>query len=114
MALDDDPIEISQDEAPQKTPEQIAKFWLDNIASAEKKRKPFIARGKQIIRRFKNKRTLTTLGVPIANRRMNVLWSNVQTQKPVLFSQMPKANVSRRNKTKDPLGRAASIVLQNC
>lgn len=114
MALDDDPVQISPDERPEKTPEQVAKFWLDNIASAEKKRKPFIVRGKQIIKRFKNKRTLTTLGVPIANRRMNVLWSNVQTQKPVLFAQTPKANVSRRNKAKDPLGRTASIVLQNC
>lgn len=114
MALDDDPVEVTQDDPPQQTPEQVARYWLDNIASAEKKRKPFITRGDQILKRFKNKRTLTTLGVPVAQRRMNVLWANVQTQKPVLYAQTPKANVSRRNKTKDPVGRTASIVLQNC
>jgi len=103
-----------RDGPPKRTPAQIAQYWLDAIQSAEKKRKPYITRGKQIIKRFKNKRTLTTLGVPVATRRMNVLWSNVQTQKPVLYSQTPKANVSRRNKAKDPIGRTAAIVLQNC
>lgn len=120
MALDRTPVtaaEMEMDEKdgpPKKTPRQIADYYLDAIQSAEKRRKPFIARGKQIIKRYKNKRTLTTLGVPIANRRMNVLWSNVQTMKPVLYALPPKANVSRRNKTKDPVGRVASIVLQNC
>lgn len=103
-----------RDGPPKKTPQQIADYWLGQVQSAEKKRKPFITRGRQIIKRYKNKRTLTTLGVPLANRRMNILWSNVQTQKPVLYAQEPKANVSRRNKTKDAIGRTASIVLQNC
>lgn len=121
MAVYDNPVSRSdmgvddeRDGPPKKTPQQIADYWLDAIQSAEKKRKPFITRGKQILKRYKNKRTLTTLGVPIANRRMNVLWSNVQTEMPVLYANMPKANVSRRNKTKDPIGRTASIVLQNC
>lgn len=119
MALDQDmaaPTGGADTDSPdaQKTPQQIAEYWLDQVQSAEKKRKGYITRGRQILKRFKNKRTLTTLGVPIANRRMNVLWSNVQTQKPVLYAMTPKANVSRRNKTKDPIGRTASIVLQNC
>jgi len=116
MALDDNTVTDQQEDEPkaEKTPEEIARYWLSNIQSAEKKRKAFITRGRQIIKRFRNKRTLTTLGVPLANRRMNVLWSNVQTQKPVLYSMTPKANVSRRNKTKDPVGRTASMVLQNC
>lgn len=119
MALDQEPVAVTgadQDSGPeaQKTPQQIADYWLAQIQAGEKARKPFITRGRQIVRRYKNKRTLTTLGVPLANRRMNVLWSNVQTQKPVLFAQTPKANVSRRNKTKDAIGRTASIVLQNC
>lgn len=95
-------------------PQKVVSYWLSQTQFAERKVKPFRARGKQIIRRYRNKRTLTTFGVPIANRRMNVLWSNVQTQLPVMYSQTPKANVSRRNKTKDPVGRQASIVLQNC
>ncbi len=102
----------------EQTPEQIAGYWLGQIATAEKKKKPFITRGKQIVRRFKNKRGTAytaSLGTNSpGGRKMNVLWANVQTQQPVLFAQTPKANVSRRNKTKDPVGRTASIVLQNC
>lgn len=98
----------------QKTPEQIAGEWLGRIQTAEKARKSYITRGRQILKRYKNKRTSEALGVKVGNRRMNVLWSNVQTEKPVLYAQQPKANVSRRNKTKDPIGRTASIVLQNC
>jgi hypothetical protein len=45
---------------------------------------------------------------------MNVLWSNVQTQKPVLYAQTPKANVSRRNKTKDPVGAPPPSFSRTC
>lgn len=96
-----------------QTPQELHTFWMGAISQAEKKVKGYRTRGRQIIRRYKNKRTVTQGGIPVANRRMNVLWSNVQTLKPVLYSTSPKANVSRRNKTKDPVGRTASIVLQN-
>ncbi|CAB4164942.1 hypothetical protein UFOVP833_4 [uncultured Caudovirales phage] len=98
----------------QRTPQEIADYWQDQITYAERKKKTYVTRGKQILKRYKNKRTMTNFGQPLANRRMNVLWSNVQTLKPVLFSQDPKANCARRNKSnKDPVGRVASIVLQN-
>lgn len=94
-------------------PTKLVRYWLDQISFSERKKKPFITRGRQIIKRYKNRRTLPTTGIPLAQRRMNVLWSNVQTLKPVLFNQVPNANVSRRNQVKDPVGRTAAIVLQN-
>ena len=98
----------------QRTPKQIVDYWLEQIEFAERKKKPFITRGKAIIKRYRNKRMMAAFGVTVQNRRMNILWSNVQTLKPVLFSQVPKANVARRNKTnKDPLGRTAAMVLEN-
>ncbi len=98
----------------QRTPEDVADYWQDQIQYAERKKKQFVTRGKQILKRYKNKRSMTNFGVTVANRRMNILWSNVQTLKPVLFSQAPKANCARRNKSnKDPVGRTAAIVLQN-
>ncbi len=97
----------------EQTPEQLCSYWLAQIEFAEKKLKGYRNRGRQIIKRYKNKRTMASQGIPLANRRMNVLWSNVMTQKPVMYAQLPKANVSRRNKTKDPIGRTAAIVLEN-
>lgn len=113
MAQADDPQNATKPQ-PKQTDEELASYWLGNIEFAERKLKQYRARGRQIVKRYKNKRTMTTGGVTLPNKRMNVLWSNVQTQKPVMFNQTPKANVSRRNKSKDPIGRQAAIVMQNC
>lgn len=102
----------------EQTPQELCSYWLSNIETAERKLKSWQARGDQIIKRYKNKRGSATgangTGIAVDRRRMNVLWSNVQTLKPTLFSRLPKPNVSRRNKDKDPVGRWASIVLERC
>ncbi len=97
------------------SPEAAATYWLGQIAFAERKIKQFRTRGDQIVRRYKNKRSTavpTVTNVTVGQRRMNILWSNVQTMKPVLFSNTPKPNVQRRNKDKNPAGRWAALVLQ--
>ncbi len=97
------------------TPEALATYWLNQIAYAERKIKQFRTRGDQIVRRYKNKRSTavpTVTNVTVGQRRMNILWSNVQTMKPVLFSNTPKPNVQRRNKDKNPAGRWAALVLE--
>ncbi len=98
-----------------QTPEQLASFWLANIEFAEKKLKQWRKRGEQIVRRYKNKKQEVSSSAPsvvVGQKRMNFLWANVQTQKPILFAQTPKPNVTRRNKDKDPVGRWAAIVLE--
>lgn len=96
----------------QQDPEQLASYWLGNIEYAHRKLKKWHSRGDQIIRRYRNNRAYNVTGIPLSQRRMNVLWANVQTQIPVLIAQLPKANVQRRNKDKDPIGRQAAIVLE--
>ncbi len=99
----------------QQTPEQLASYWLANIEFAEKKVKQWRARGAQIIRRYKNKKQEISSSAPtvaVGQKRMNFVWANVQTQKPILYAQTPKPNVTRRNKDKDPVGRWAAIVLE--
>ena len=41
-----------------------------------------------------------------------MLWANVNTLKAATFSRMPKADVSRRFKDNDPVGRVASTILE--
>ena len=41
-----------------------------------------------------------------------MLWANVNTLKSATFSRMPKADVSRRFKDNDPVGRVASLILE--
>jgi hypothetical protein len=44
--------------------------------------------------------------------KYNILWSNVQTLVPAVYSGMPKASVSRRHKDEDPVGRIASMIIE--
>lgn len=111
----DTPAASDPDQEAINGPMELASFWLNNISYAERKVKSFRTRGDQIVRRYKNKRSTavpTVTNITVGQRRMNVLWANVQTQKPVLYSQTPKPNVTRRNKDKDPIGRWAAIVLE--
>ncbi len=113
-----DPVYDSEDGATDKQgtlPSEVANYWQTQIAYAERKVKAFRTRGDQIIRRYKNKRSTavpTVTNVTVGQRRMNILYSNVQTMMPVLYANTPKPNVQRRNKDKNPAGRWAAIVLE--
>lgn len=98
----------------QQDPLALATYWLNQLQYCERKYKRFWTRGEQIIKRYKNKRSYMSQSIPLTQKRMNVLWANVQTQMPVLFSQVPKANVQRRNKDRNPVGRMAAMVLERC
>ena len=45
-------------------------------------------------------------------RGFNILWSNVQTMRPAIFSRNPRVSVRRRFGDKDPIGRVASECLK--
>jgi len=97
------------------SPAGLANYWLTQIEYAERKVKKFRTRGGQIVRRYKNNRSTavpTVTNITVGQRRLNVLWANVQTLKPVLYANTPKPNVTRRNKDKNPVGRWAAIVLE--
>ena len=110
-----DPLYDSEDGAQADNPGSVANYWLTQISYAERKVKSFRTRGDQIIRRYKNKRSTavpTVTNVTVGQRRMNILYSNVQTMMPVLYANTPKPNVTRRNKDKNPAGRWAALVLE--
>ncbi len=98
-----------------QSPEQLASFWLAQIEFSQKKLRQWRKRGDQIIRRYKNRKQEISSSAPTiaaGQKRMNFVWANTQTQKPILFAQTPKPNVTRRNKDKDPVGRWAAMVLE--
>ena len=47
-----------------------------------------------------------------AKRRYNVLWSIIQTMKPLVYSVPPKPHVSRRFNDNDPVARDASLIME--
>jgi len=44
----------------------------------------------------------------------SILWSNVETLKPAIYARPPVAVVARKYADRDPVGRAASMILRRC
>jgi hypothetical protein len=73
---------------------------LKIIAAYERETTKWTERGKRIVKRYKDERSDAEIGA----RRYNVLWSNVETLKPFLYSATPKPVVSQRGDEADPIG----------
>ena len=85
--------------------------WLNVIHAYDNEFKKWDARTTKIIRRYRDDvRNNGSTGSEAA--RFNVLWSNVQTLIPAVYSKLPKADVSRRFSDNDPVGRVASLLIE--
>lgn len=89
----------------------IKKRYALDIELYERTYKKWEARGRKIVKRYRDERN-EMQGVSASEARYNILWSNVQTVLPAVFSRLPKPEVSRRHKDKDPVGRVASLILE--
>lgn len=87
----------------------------DLLKWVETSRKPYEdweARAKEIIQRYALEGSSSVTGNLQPVNTFNILWSNVQTLKPALYSRMPKASVERRFGDSDPIARTACMILE--
>lgn len=90
--------------------EKIARY-VEEIELYEKETQRWDRQSKRIIRRYKDDRGGDGT-IENQERRFNVLWSNIQNLKPVLYARNPKPDIQRRFKDADPVGRVVSDVLE--
>lgn len=93
----------------EQTPVKKVSDWVMDIEAYDREALKWHESSKKIVKRYKDERASRT----IANR-YNILWSNVQTLAPSLYNKNPKPNIERRFLGDDPLGSAASQVLERC
>lgn len=95
---------------------KVAQHWIAEIQAAEKSYSDWYRSGDIIVRRYKNAVPQTGRGAAQASsvllRRYAILWSNVQTLGPAIYARKPNAEVSRRFKDEDPVGKVAADVLE--
>jgi hypothetical protein len=84
---------------------------LGSIHTYNNEYKKWEARTTKIIRRFRDDQGTGT-GMTNEAARYNILWSNVNTLIPAVYSKMPKADVSRRFHDNDAVGRVASLLIE--
>lgn len=94
-------------------PNQFAKWWKRISGVLEsKEQKAFERNGERIVKNYRNADCFEDRRGEGGSTRVmyNVLWSNVQVQKPLLFARTPKVVIERRFKDPDPIGRLAALI----
>jgi hypothetical protein len=85
--------------------------WDAELRAYEKVAKDWIKCGQGIVDRYalKDQRERPEYET---NSRFNILWSNIQTQSPSLFSRPPVPSIERRHKDRDQVTRLAAEILE--
>nr|MCH9809354.1 hypothetical protein [Alphaproteobacteria bacterium] len=89
----------------------VVQRWIAELGAYEKDFKDWRKDTRNNYQRY-SLRDRTNQPETTADSRFNILWSNVQTQSPALFSRPPTAVVERRFRDKDMVGRIASQMLE--
>lgn len=97
-----------------RDPAAIAARWIIELQTARKgPYKRWMERAKKAIRRFRDENVDDgEAGDSRRNARFNVLWSNIQTVGPSIYSRAPKPVAERRYLDRDVIARAAAVILQ--
>jgi len=90
-------------------PVELNRRWGIELDLAKKHYEKWTERAEKVVKRYRDEREGTS-----AKEKFNILWSNVQTLRPAAYSKKPKPEVSRRYNDQDPVGRAASMILERC
>jgi hypothetical protein len=80
-----------------------------DFARKDKTYTDWLERCKKIIARYRDERKNA---LEEQARRLNILWSNVQTLKPAVYGRQPIPLVERRFMDRDPAARTASMLLE--
>lgn len=90
-----------------------AEKWLSELQLAERWIEKWMKRSESIIKRYRDERdNMYDYYGDMSGYKYNIFWSNIQTLQPAVYSEPPKAQIERRWKDSDPLGRIASQILE--
>lgn len=97
-----------------KGPQGEAARWITELELADKETKDWHHRANVIEKRYRDERSTaqSAFNRGAGSYRFNVLWSNVQTLMPAIYARPPKPVVGRRYRDRDPIGRAASQIVE--
>lgn len=100
-----DSLETRDDDA--DDPGSEVRFWLQQLKLGEREDRTFVSRGRKIVKRYRDERASTDKSV-----RFNILWSNVETLKPILYGRTPRPDVQQRHKNGEAPARLGAMILE--
>ena len=84
------------------TPQQEHRKWARELERAHKRERTWRQEGEKIVRMYRAEEKKANA--------FNILWSNTETLRPALYSDVPRPDVRRRFKDADPVGKIVSEV----
>lgn len=90
-------------------------YWRDQLDKSIEESKDYIDESERIIKIFKgdNYRATNQAGDTLQVKPVyNILYSNVETLKPLVFSRLPNPRVRKRNLEKNNINKLISIILE--
>ena len=84
------------------TPQQEHRKWARELERAHKRESTWRQEGEKIVRMYRAEEKKANA--------FNILWSNTETLRPALYSDVPRPDVRRRFKDADPVGKIVSEV----
>jgi len=88
--------------------EKACAYWLGELDRSEKAFKDWDQRCDKIVKRYRDERDRAKEGA----RKFNILWSNVATLKPAIYSRLPKPVIERRFLERNDSERVAGMALE--
>lgn len=88
---------------------RLAAYWKAQVKSVDEANSRWHKRGDKIIKRYKDERDQAA---EEGNRRLNMLWSNVQILLPAVYGRRPLPIAERRFLDHDPVGRLSAQIME--
>lgn len=91
------------------TSRRLAAYWKAQVKSVDEANSRWHKRGDKIVKRYKDERDQAA---EEGNRRLNMLWSNVQILQPAIYGRRPMPIAERRFLDHDPIGRMSAQLIE--
>lgn len=88
------------------SPSAVVKRWTLELSLADKEERDWRKAGERIYERYR--------GAKQKKNSFNILWSNTETLRQAVYNTLPAADVRRRFRDADPVGKVVSEVLERC
>ncbi len=94
--------------------------WLSKIEKAREKEQPWRDRARKCINIYRDDNVVTGNSYSTPNNNdvdqncFNILWANIETLLPALFSAVPNPDVRNRYLSDDPIAQQAGQVIERC
>lgn len=105
-------VESPKDLTNSKGASAIIDIWTKELENANKHEKNWRAEAQKYLNIYRDQHENNANTDTSESKRYNIFWSNTQTLRPLIFSKLPKSNITQRYLDKDEISRIASEMME--